>query len=506
MLIKSKGLKKPKRDRLEYEFLPEAIEIIETPPSKSSAILLWGIVAFLVITILWMYFAEVDMVSTARGKVVPDGRVKVIQPFEEGVIQAIYVTEGQSVKEGEVLLELDATLNDIDVQNIKHEINILKLEKEVLMGEESEGSKSGVNPKLKANIIEANDLNNQEYEVQQKAAALEVAQSKSQLAAEQNTLNSFKEDLKLLEQKEAEYKKLMNLGGTEKVTLEKLKLNLEILERENKEYKALYEADAITRAQWQELKDKLDLAQKEYETQKIKANEERIQMQIKSNEISQEQETTKAQIKDQESKIEKLKLTIETNELTEKMLENKKASTDITAVVEKDKQIAELEAQLNKMKKNQEYKTIVAPVDGVIQGLATNTLGGVVSPAETIMTVVPDDTPLVIEAYLPNQDIGFVEVGQEVSVKVDTFSYQKYGVLKGKIISISPDAIEDERMGYVYRMKVELEDLTINIDGKEMSLTPGMTVTAEVKTGKRKVLAFFLEPLIKYMDESITVR
>ncbi len=498
MLIKSKGLKKPKRDRLEYEFLPEAIEIIETPPSKSSAILLWGIVAFLVITILWMYFAEVDMVSTAR--------VKVIQPFEEGVIQAIYVTEGQSVKEGEVLLELDATLNDIDVQNIKHEINTLKLEKEVLMGEESEGSKSGVNPKLKANIIEANDLNNQEYEVQQKAAALEVAQSKSQLAAEQNTLNSFKEDLKLLEQKEAEYKKLMNLGGTEKVTLEKLKLNLEILERENKEYKALYEADAITRAQWQELKDKLDLAQKEYETQKIKANEERIQMQIKSNEISQEQETTKAQIKDQEAKIEKLKLTIETNELTEKMLENKKASTDITAVVEKDKQIAELEAQLNKMKKNQEYKTIVAPVDGVIQGLATNTLGGVVSPAETIMTVVPDDTPLVIEAYLPNQDIGFVEVGQEVSVKVDTFSYQKYGVLKGKIISISPDAIEDERMGYVYRMKVELEDLTINIDGKEMSLTPGMTVTAEVKTGKRKVLAFFLEPLIKYMDESITVR
>lgn len=137
MLIKSKGLKKPKRDRLEYELLPEAIEIIETPPSKSSAILLWGIVAFLVITILWMYFAEVDMVSTARGKVVPDGRVKVIQPFEEGVIQAIYVTEGQSVKEGEVLLELDATLNDIDVQNIKHEINTLKLEKEALKISES---------------------------------------------------------------------------------------------------------------------------------------------------------------------------------------------------------------------------------------------------------------------------------------------------------------------------------------------------------------------------------
>lgn len=305
-MLKIINLNKKKRDRLEYEFLPEAIEIIEIPPSRSSSILLWSIVAFLVITILWMYFAEVDMVSTSRGKVVPDGRIKVIQPFEEGVIQAIYVTEGQSVKEGDVLLELDATLNDIDVQNLQHEINTLKLEKEILMGEDSKGEKSTVNPKLKSNIIVANELNNREYEVQQKAAALEVSQSKSQLIAEQNTLNSLREDLKLLGQKEAEYKKLMELGGTEKVTLEKLKLNLEILERENEDYQALYEGDAMTKAQWQEQKDKLNLAKKEYETQKLKVNEERIQMQIKFNEIAQEQESTKAKIKDQKQRLKSL--------------------------------------------------------------------------------------------------------------------------------------------------------------------------------------------------------
>lgn len=492
-----------KDKRLEYEFLPEAIELIETPAAPGSRILMWSIFSILVITIIWMYFGEVDMVATARGKVVPDGRIKVIQPFDEGIVQAIYVTEGQRVKEGEVLLELDATLNQIDVQNIQNEIDTLKLERDILQGDISDYS---VKEELEKTIKEANQLSQEQYNLKKQAAEIEVSKSQSQLEIDKGLLDELNNNLKLLLQKENEYKKLIQDGGVEKITLDKIKANVAILTKEEIDYRELYEADAIARVEWQTKLDGLNLAKKEYAVQQAKANEESIDMQIQLNSISNEIVATKAQIDSQGLKIKQTELEVEMNKLAVDNVGNDKQVNDITAILEKDKKISELEAQLSKSEKSKEYKTILAPVSGTIQGLGKNTLGGVVSPAEMIMTIVPDDTPLVVEAYLPNKDIGFVEIGQEVSIKVDTFSYQKYGILKGKIKSISPDAVEDEKLGYVYRILVTIEKPELNIDGKMMGITSGMTVTAEVKTGKRKVISFFLEPLVKYFDESIKLR
>lgn len=99
-----------------------------------------------------------------------------------------------------------------------------------------------------------------------------------------------------------------------------------------------------------------------------------------------------------------------------------------------------------------------------------------------------------------------MEVGQEAEVKFDTFPFQKYGTIKGKVVSISPDAVEDEKLGHVYRIKVELESLSLNVDGKNVNISPGMTTSVEVKTGKRRIIEFFLSPVIKYAKESLTLR
>lgn len=105
-----------------------------------------------------------------------------------------------------------------------------------------------------------------------------------------------------------------------------------------------------------------------------------------------------------------------------------------------------------------------------------------------------------------NEDIGFLKVGQETEVKLDTFPFQKYGTIRGRVMSLSPDAVEDEKLGPVYKMKSTLEKTTMLVEGREVPVAPGMAAAVEVKTGKRRVIEFFLSPIIKYARESLTVR
>ena len=171
-----------------------------------------------------------------------------------------------------------------------------------------------------------------------------------------------------------------------------------------------------------------------------------------------------------------------------------------------DKKITALEGELEKARKSKQYQTLTSPVDGTIHGLASNTIGGVVTPAEPILTIVPDGTPLIIEASLLNKDVGFVDVNQEAAVKFDTFSFQKYGTIKGKVVNISPDSVDDEKLGSVYKMKVKLEKNTINVQGKINNICSGMSVSVEIKTGERRIIEFFLEPIAKYAKDSIKLR
>jgi hemolysin D len=145
-------------------------------------------------------------------------------------------------------------------------------------------------------------------------------------------------------------------------------------------------------------------------------------------------------------------------------------------------------------------------VSGTVHGLATYTIGGIVKPAQDVVSIVPDGTPLVVEAMVQNKDIGFVKIGQETEVKLDTFPFRKYGTILGKVIHLSSDAVEDEKPGPVYKMRSSVEKTAMLVEGREVPVTPGMSASVEVKTGKRRVIEFFLSPIIKYARESLTLR
>ena len=168
--------------------------------------------------------------------------------------------------------------------------------------------------------------------------------------------------------------------------------------------------------------------------------------------------------------------------------------------------IASVEGEAIKAKKMYELERLVSPVDGAVHGLAAYTVGGVVTPAQPVVTVVPEGTALIIEAMALNKDIGFLSPGQEAEIKLDTFPFQKYGTLKGRLVSISPDAFEDEKLGAVYRVRVEMQKTTFRVNGRDIEVTPGMSVFVEIKTGKRKIIEFFLSPIVKYAKESLTLR
>ncbi|MGH6678210.1 MAG: HlyD family type I secretion periplasmic adaptor subunit, partial [Bradyrhizobium sp.] len=196
-------------------------------------------------------------------------------------------------------------------------------------------------------------------------------------------------------------------------------------------------------------------------------------------------------------------------------------------LTEAERKAAGLAADLSKAKERLKLQDLTAPVSGMVQQLAVHTIGGVVTPAETLMVIVPEDSPLEVDAMVSNRDIGFVHVGDDVEIKVDTFDFTRYGLLHGKVRSLSSDAIaqnvpSDKQSGKpvdsatansaaeaqepTYAARISIERPEMQIGDKMVHLSPGMAVTAEIKTGSRRVISYLLSPLIKYKRDSLRER
>ena len=184
------------------------------------------------------------------------------------------------------------------------------------------------------------------------------------------------------------------------------------------------------------------------------------------------------------------------------------ALAEVTAL-KHEKNSLESSLVQNRTKREQlekQIQTIKSPIEGYINELEIHTVGGVVTPAQKLMTVIPKDSKLKIKAKVLNQDIGFVESGMDVSIKIDTFNFQKYGIIKGNVLVVGANSVEDEKMGQIYEVFIEPKNTVLMVEGKEQSIKTGMSTTCEINIGKRRIIEFFIYPLIKYLDESIKVR
>lgn len=197
------------------------------------------------------------------------------------------------------------------------------------------------------------------------------------------------------------------------------------------------------------------------------------------------------------------------------MLEGKKQKSVLIAETrrvildtrdEAEQKITANSQELVKTRQRGKLMKLVAPVGASVQQLAVHTIGGVVTPAQVLMVIVPKDDPLEVEAFVENKDIGFVSAGQDAEIKIETFPYTKYGTIDGEVKNVSSDAIQDEQRGLIYSSRVKLERSTIRVGQKRVNLAPGMAVTVEIKTGKRRVIEYLLTPLMQHTSESLRER
>jgi hemolysin D len=192
-----------------------------------------------------------------------------------------------------------------------------------------------------------------------------------------------------------------------------------------------------------------------------------------------------------------------------------------------EQKLAGLGQDVIKAEQRTSLQNLTAPVEGVVQQLAMHTIGGVVTPAQALMVIVPAESRLEIEAMISNRDIGFVEVGQDAAIKVDAFNFTRYGLLQGKVLSVSPDAISHDKpqdkptdkpqgaeasssepkgQDLSYAARVSLDRTRMQVEGKSVNLSPGMAVTVEIKTGSRSIISYLLSPLARYKQESLRER
>jgi hemolysin D len=166
-----------------------------------------------------------------------------------------------------------------------------------------------------------------------------------------------------------------------------------------------------------------------------------------------------------------------------------------------------LSQELAKAETRTSQQTLTAPIDGVVQQLAVHTVGGVVTPAQQLMVIAPREGDLEVEAWIENKDIGFVNAEQNAEVKIEAFPFTRYGVIDGKVLTLSKDAVPIEKVGLVYTARVNLAKSTLRVENdKEVYLSPGMNVTVEIKTGQRRLIEYFLSPLLQAGRESIRER
>lgn len=404
-----------------YEFLPIISEIEESPINPLGRTTFWIIISLLFFTGLWLFFGKVDIVVSARGKVIPDGEIKIIQPLETGVVKEIHVKEGDFVKQGQTLIEIDTSTTQPQLQSLQANLDYINTERQRLKGEIVQNAE---------NSYTQNEL------------------AKSAYADLQNQLASKNHEIKRLKEEVANSQK-------------QLTLNLD------KERRMREVEDIISRNDL----DKVHAENMDYRSRIASLNQ-----QIKG--------------------IEKEKDYIRTNFRTQ----------NLTQLADRDKQANELEANIKEIEFKKQQQNIISPVDGYVNTMLVHTIGGVVTPAEKVISIVPADSPLSIKVSVLNKDIGFIKEGMSVQVKIDTFDFQKYGMIEGKVKKVSKDSVEDEKQGLIYDVFITPVTKTLRVDGVDQPISTGMGLSAEIKTGKRRIIEFFIYPIIKYWSEAISIK
>lgn len=424
---------------MEPEFLPAALEVIERPVSPTGRLTAWVLLAGLAATGAWLTFGKVDIVASAEGQIMPSDNVKLVQAANTGIVRHIYVRDGDTVKKGQSLIDLDPTVSTADEQQATKALLAADLDvaRDQAIADALSGKGVHFNPPAgtpadiaaaQRRLIEAQVAENQAATAGM-AAARESSLADAKAASDQ--IRTYGDTVPVLDKE---------IGAMNDLAAKGYAPGLKLLELQRQRRSEAGEQDVAVAQQARSLADARKFGEQVAESHQQAAQQALADL-------------TKAQAE---------------------------------AMVRRE--------DLAKAHERSQLQRLFAPVDGTVQQLSVHTLGGVVQAVNPLMVVVPNGA-LKIEAKVLNKDAGFVHRGQDVAIKLEAFPFTRYGTIPGRIESVSSDAVDDKKLGPVYVARVKLLRTTIDRGDHVVPLEPGMTATADIRTGRRSILSYLISPI-----------
>lgn len=431
-------------------FSPTMLEVQTSPPAPMARSIAWSVSAALFLFVLWSLWADFDITVSSVGNAIPSAKTKVVQALEVGRVVAIHVKDGDEVVQGQRLIELDATLAAADRQKSGQDAEDAMLDV-MRLGAQLKGSAQLPRPPDGASSVaverQKHLLLSRVGEQQQKMAVLtqEIARKSADLTTTQASIKKIEEALPMLQQRLAMREKLWKEGFMAEVAV----------------------------------------------------IESRLEVSTQGNELA----VLKERLKESQSALK-------ASELAKSQAQAEYVSRVSAEMTDAQRRMQAGHQEFVKASYREAYQVLTAPISGTVQQLAVNTLGGVVNATQGLMTVVPKEGGIEVEAQVLNKDIGFLRVGMPVAVKLDAFEFTKYGSLDGVVQWVGADAVKHEQLGQVFPVRIVLKQtqLPVDVDGNHPEIRIGMSVTADVAIGKRKAYEYFLGPLLKYKNESLRER
>lgn len=450
----------PQRLADEAAFLPAALSLQHTPVHPAPRRLAWAIVALFGIALAWSIIGQVDIVAVAPGKIIVSKRTKVVQPLERSVVQRILVKDGDHVQAGQALVELDPTGASADKASVQEALRAA--ESDVLRSRalldllQRSPATSAQMPGLMPKSIPAH------WTPEDTRAA------QAQLSAEWSDIAAR------LAKAQSEIVRRQAEAATVHELIAKLQATLPLARQREADFKALAAQGDISQHATQDCaRERLEM-ERDLATQRARLLETQAALRESEN-------TRTAYLAE-----------------TQRNLHQREAEAEL-----KRSQATQEQAKATQREK---LTTLKAPVAGTVQQLAVHTEGGVVTEAQPLLVVVPGEATVTAEVMLENKDIGFVRPGQEAEIKLEAFLFTRYGTIPATVKTVTADAVNDEKKGAIFPVTLTLAKSTIDVDGQPVKLGPGMNLTAEIKTGKRRVIAYLLSPVQRAASESLRER
>jgi len=424
----------------EVTFLPAALEIVEQPVSPGGRLTAYLLAAGLLFTLAWLIFGKVDVVASAPGKLIPADNVKLVQPAEAGIVRAILVRDGQHVKKGQALVTLDPTVSTAEAVQAREALTTASLDaaraRAILSALDGRGLTFAAPEGTPATVIDT----------QRKLAAAEYAQIAANGAGNGSDARAA-----------------MAARNEARIQAAKLAETLPLLDEQIAANEQLLAKGYVSKLKVIEMRRQRLATARDREAAFETASKAEAQMASAGSNASESRAEARARI---------------LNDL---------AKAEAEANLRRE--------ELTKATQRSSLQTLTAPTDGIVAQLAVHTIGGVVEAAKPIMVIVPKGGTLVVEVKLLNKDMGFVRQGQPVALKLEAFPFTRFGTVRGHVESISSDAVEDEKLGLVYSVRITVDRAFIDRGDSKVSLSPGMSATADIRTGQRSIMSYLMSPI-----------